>query len=208
MSAYSSRAAAYFAAHAIDPAVAAGLGVAERNGSLVFTVRRPGGRGSFQRSRALAGCVKVLQPKGEPLTMWWPAHPPEFAPTVLLAEGEGDALTVIGALASRPIANLPEHAVAALPGTGFPPRRVAAELLRVECKLAYLAFDGDPAGWRLTRTVGWELDPLGIRVAPLAIPEGADLADVLAATEPERRGERFAELLLGTESPPTIARAA
>jgi hypothetical protein len=142
----------------------------------------------------------MLQPPGQRLEVWWPLGRPEYAPALLLTEGEADALAAISALAARPVAALPEYAVGALPGTGFPVKRLVAELRQAEARFVYLAFDADPAGFRLTRRVGWELDPAGIRVAPLAILEGHDLAETLAAVEPARRGKRLEMLLREAEA--------
>ena len=201
MSAYSPAADGYFKSHAIDPAVAARLGVAERDASLGFTVRRPGGCGSFQRTRPLGGvAAKVLQPRGQRLELWWPAGPPEFAPVVLLAEGEGDVLAALSALVQEPIAALPEHAVGALPGTGFPVERVVEEMRRIECAFCYTCFDADEAGRKLTRRLSAALDLSRIRSASLPIRADRDLADELARVPASLRGQRFAGMLLAAES--------
>lgn len=189
----------YFASHAIDPSFAARAGVAERGASLVFTVTTE--RGSFQRTRRLngRGPAKVLQPRGQSLEVWWPLHRPMYAPTVLLVEGESDALAALSALAATPVRQLAGFEVGALPGTGFPLGRVVEELRGMEARFAYLAFDADDAGRKLTRRLRLALDQVGVRTAQLAIPDGGDLSDVLAAVAPEHRGERFADLLLEAE---------
>ncbi len=204
---YSPAAMGYFADHAISSALAGRLGVAERDGGLVFTVRRPDG-GSFQRVRPLGGRTRVLQPKGEPLRIWWPARPPEYVPVVLLAEGEGDALAALTALEQEPIAALPEFAVASLPGASMPVERIVAELQRIECKFAYLAFDGDEPGRKLARRLSAALDLCRIRSISLPIRAHRDLADELAAVPESLRGRRLGSLLLNAESPAIAARVA
>lgn len=200
MTAYSLSARRFFAERAISPAVAAKVGVAERDGSLVFTVGTLAGD-SFQRTRRLAGAgpTKVLQPRGRPLEIWWPRRRPIVAPTVLLVEGETDALAAQSAMAVTPIRQLAGFEVGALPGTGFPVDRAVEDLRAMEARFVYLAFDADDAGRKLTRKLTAALDLAGMRTAPLAIPDGQDLSDVLAAEHPERRGERFADLLLEAE---------
>lgn len=203
---YSPAAMRYFTDHGISPALAGRLGVAERDG-LVFTVCRPNG-GSFQRVRPLGGRTRVLQPKGEPLRIWWPASPPEYVSVVFLAEGEGDALAALTALEQEPIAALPEFAVGALPGASMPVERIVAELRRVECTFAYLAFDADEAGRKLARRLGAALDLCGIRSTSLPIRDGRDVADELAAAPTSLRGRRLGSLLLDAQSPALTARAA
>jgi len=137
----------------------------------------------------------VLQPRGEPLTIWWPEGVPEYVPVVLLAEGEGDALAVISALAERPQRDLPEHAVAALPGTGFPVKRLLSELVRIETRLAYLAFDADEAGNAYAERVAVALAESGVGTARLGLPTGEDIAEHLSQIEVRLRGFALASLL-------------
>lgn len=195
---WSMRALAYFESHAIDPHLAAALGVAERDDSLVFTVRTE--EGSFQRTRPLDGSpTKVLQPPGQFLAVWWPRGRAEYAQTVLVVEGESDALSAATVLAGGPLGPFNELPIAAIPGTGFPAGRLAAELRRVECEFAYLAFDADDAGRCCTRRVRHALDLARIRSAPVSLSDGADLADAAAAVPKAERGEWMASLLLDAE---------
>jgi hypothetical protein len=190
---WSETARGYFAARGINPRLAAAVGVRERSLSLVFPVRGEGE--PFQRVRQLTGAAKVLQPRGRPLTVWWPRGRPEYASTVLLVEGESDALAAMSALASHPVSDLPGYAVAALPGASFPVDRIADDLRAMESTFVYSAFDADAPGRKLTNRVRWALDEAGILLAPIAIPDGQDLAEVLAAVEPQTRGQRLADLL-------------
>jgi hypothetical protein len=201
-SGYSPRAAAFFAERGIEPAVAARAGVAERGGALTFTVL--GRDGIFERTRRIAGSgpAKVLQPRGRRLELWWPHWRPEYAPSVLLVEGETDALAAASALASGPLTRFDELPIAALPGCGFPVRRLVDELLWVECRLIYFALDADQAGRKFTRQACHALDPEGIRTAVVSLPDGADLAETAVAVAPERRGKWIVELLQGAEAGP------
>lgn len=189
----------YFASHAISPRLAANLGVAERDRSLIFTVATE--TGSFRRTRRLNGCgpAKVLQPRGQSLELWWPRWRPELARTVLVVEGESDALAAASALEAGPPTPFDELPIAALPGCGFPVRRLVEELVRVECRFAYFALDADEAGRKFTRSACRALDFTGIHTAVLSLPEGADLADVAAAKAPDDRAAWMVELLLAGE---------
>lgn len=207
MTAYSATAQRFFEQRGISTAVAARAGVAERDGSLVFTVATA--EGSFQRTRRLSGGpAKVLQPTGQPLAVWWPLGRPLHAPTVLLTEGESDALAALSALAQEPIGALPPHAVASLPGCGYPVDRLAGELRDMETSFAYFAFDADDPGRKLTRKASAALDLASIRSASLAIREGRDLADELARVPESLRGERFAWMLIDAHSAAEAAVAA
>ena len=199
MTGYSPAGERLFASRAILPAVAARAGVAERDGMLVFTVATKSGS-SFQRTRRLGGGGRVLQPRGQSLEIWWPRQRPMYAPTVLLVEGESDALAALSALAVTPIRQLAGFEIGSLPGTGLPVDRIVEELREMETRVAFTAFDGDDAGRKLTRRLSAALDLAGISTARLAIPDDRDLADLLVAEPPERRGERFAELLLAAET--------
>jgi hypothetical protein len=110
----------YFGERAIDPEVAAELGVRESGGAIVFPISREDGS-IFERRRALNGSgPKVMQPKAEPLVLWWPAGRPETGDLGLICEGESDALAALSALAHSPdLAALRDLPVVAIPGTGW-----------------------------------------------------------------------------------------
>jgi hypothetical protein len=166
----------YFSSHGIDPGVAAELGVGQEGGALVF----PHGR-----RRNLSGGAKVIGTAGQGLTLWWPAGPPK-AGAALICEGESDSLAAISAQRQIPpgdtgaayFATVP---VAAMPGTGFPVKRLADELATAGVKEAWLAFDGDEAGRRYTEKATAALTERGVRPLPIDLPDSRDLSDCIAA---------------------------
>jgi hypothetical protein len=115
MMALTSPATDYLKRHAIDPLILAQVGVTEQGGRLIL----PSGR-----STALNGGEKVLQPAGRPRETWWPTGEPEDGATVLVCEGESDALAALSAiglselLAAGDPGRLDSVTVAAVPGTG------------------------------------------------------------------------------------------
>ena len=161
--AYSQAARDYFASHAIDPELAARCGVREAAGSLVYPCRAADGT-SFDRLRSLngAGPAKVKQPPGRPLALWWPLRRPRGAEAVLVCEGESDALAALEPLAESRFA---APAVVAVPGTGFPARRLAEQLGEVGARVAFLALDADEAGRGYAEKVAPALREAGIRPA-------------------------------------------
>ena len=190
--AFSELALAYFAAHAIDPAIAAQVGVSERRGSLVYPC--VDGEGNFERTRSLTeGNKRTIQPTGRPLVCWWPAGRPTRARSVLVTEGEPDALAALSAIAradslpDAPRGLLQTLAVVALPGVGFTPAKLAEELRSVGAEQVVLAPDGDDAGERCVERLAVALAAADLPTSRLALPAGSDLADCLAAasTPPE-----------------------
>ena len=192
MSAFSERALAYFASHAVDPAVAEALGVREEGGRLVYPLGR---------RRSLNGQGHTQQPRGEPLAAWWPCHRPERpGDFVLVCEGESDALAALSALARSPEdAKLRELPVLAVPGTGYPTKRLVDELAAVEPREVLLALDADDAGRSATARVTDALHERGLTVAPVELEDGEDLASYLARLPVERRGEWIANALCDAE---------
>jgi hypothetical protein len=74
--AFTAPALAYFRSHAIMPDVATRAGVREERGALVFRYTARDGS-NFERRRNLAGAVaKTLQPRGVPLSLYWPMGRP------------------------------------------------------------------------------------------------------------------------------------
>jgi len=130
----------YFGAHAIDPELATACGVREVEGELVFPYRTPNGAG-FTRLRSLnGGSAKVKQPPGRSLALWWPLRRPRGAEAVLVCEGESDALAALEPLSESRFASLE---LVALPGTGFPAKRLAEQLVAVGTRDAFLALDAE-----------------------------------------------------------------
>jgi len=72
---FTAHALAYFTERAIEPEVAASVGVREQRGALTFTYAAPDGS-TFERRRNLSGRVKVMQPAGVGLCLWWPEGRP------------------------------------------------------------------------------------------------------------------------------------
>jgi hypothetical protein len=179
----------YLVEHAIDTLTVAELGVTEHHGRL----RYPNGR-----TIALNGDgPKALQPKGTPLELWWPTGTPEDGATVLVCEGESDALAAVSAIGLSEIQHQgdPHHplagiTVATIPGTGYPAGRLAEDLRGVG--VAILGYDGDQAGRDATARDAVELDKAGIACHDLAIPDGRDVADCLAALDPTAGTSRTA----------------
>ena len=139
---------------------------------------------TYTRRRDLADEDKrTVQPKGEPLILWWPAGRPEPGTDVLLTEGEPDALA---AQSTRPDRGL---AVAALPGTAMPVNRITAEL--ASAANVYLALDGDKAGRDAADRIGRALQPFTtLRIVKLG--DGEDLASRLYAQDDRREWLRNA----------------
>jgi hypothetical protein len=194
---YSEPALRFLVARAIEPEVAAELGVTERGDAIVFPYTARDGT-TFERSRSLngAGPAKVRQPTGQPLDAWWPAARPsgDDARLVLVTEGESDALAAICALRVGPLAELRDLPVLAIPGTGYPVDRLADELAAVGAREALLAMDADDAGRKYAKRAAEALRARGVRPIPVELLDGTDLAACLAAVED--RGEWLAETLI------------
>jgi hypothetical protein len=192
---------AYFAAHAIDPAVAESVGVTGHGDRIAFPYADAAGR--FERTRQLTGDAKTRQPHGRPLAVWWPGgrpDRPDHDETVLVAEGESDALaalTAAGDASLHPAAAgiLGGVRVAAVPGASFPADRLVAELVGLGVKRVVLAPDADAAGDQFAERAAEELSAAGIASARLPLPEGRDLADCLAATAEAERSEHLANMI-------------
>jgi hypothetical protein len=176
--AFSESTIAFLRARAIDPDVAADIGVQEERDELIF----PGGR---RRSLNGAGPTKVIQPKGKSLRLWWPeGHPADLSALALVCEGETDALAGLSALRAVPSgADLGAIAVTAIPGTGYPIKRLVQELRDAGIGVSLLALDGDEAGHSYTNRAEGALRDAGIRAVVVEMPEGSDLAEVLAGAD-------------------------
>jgi hypothetical protein len=175
----------YLCARAIDSTIIGELGIVEHNGRLIY----PNGR-----SIALNGNgPKARQPAGVPLELWWPHGEPDNGATVIVCEGESDALAVLSMIglskilywdapADDPLAGL---VVAAMPGTGYPAGRLADDLAGVG--VAVLSFDGDDAGHKATMRAAEALSAARIGHCDLAVPDGSDIAGHLASLGPDDR---------------------
>lgn len=179
----------YLREHAIDPEVAAKLGVREAGGAIIFPIARPDGS-TFERRRPLRpGPAKTTQPAGEPLRLWWPQRRPEAGDLVLVLEGESDLLAALSARSYGPhIPGVTDMPVAAVPGTGYPVDRLVEELAGFGVRQALLALDADDAGRAYGDRAVAALRSAGVQPAPVELPDGHDLSDVLSelGSAPER----------------------
>ncbi len=181
MSAFFSQVARdYFAAHAIDPEVAAAFGVREEAGHLRYPYSAADGS-RYYRERPLSGAgqVKAKQPRGQPLELWCPLGPLRNE-AVIVCEGESDALAAIEPLSESRYSEL---LIVAIPGTGFPPTRLANRLAQAGVREVFLALDGDDAGRSYSVRAVEALDAAGIAAIRLELGDGTDLADNLARAE-------------------------
>lgn len=171
---YSPAVAAYLERHAIDLDIAYRLGVRYDRDTVVYPYTAPDGH-TYQRRRDLNDPKRrTKQPPGEPLTLWWPAGRPEGGSSVLLCEGEPDALAALTALEGREDA----PTVCGLPGTTTPPPTIAAELGQVGT--LYLALDGDEAGRDCADKIARALQH-HVELRVVEFDEEQDLADRLAS---------------------------
>lgn len=202
-SAYSAAALAYFRDHAVDPDVAAQVGVLERAGSLVYTYAAGEDGSTYQRTYALSpnGGPRARQPAGQGLTLWRPTE--RLGPTALVCEGESDALSAITALSRAPRPELRQLPVFAVPGTGYPARRLSEDLRALDVVDALLAFDADEAGRAYAAKAADALQGVGIHPIPVELPEGKDLADTAASVE--QAGRWLAGLLADSQAAAEVA---
>ena len=104
---FSPAVAAYIERHAIDLDLAYRLGVRYSGDTIAYPYTTRDGR-TFWRRRALNNPERrTKQPTGEPLILWWPAGRAEAGSSVLLCEGEPDALAALTALEGRAPAGRP-----------------------------------------------------------------------------------------------------
>lgn len=177
---------AYLREHGIDLDFARQVGVdvgGVDSNRIAYTYRRPDGS-TYARQRHLTGkyAGKTMQPSGEPLSLYWPLGRKGRA--TFLGEGEPDALTAGQRLRSEDLpAPLDGLTVAAVPGATFPADRAAKELHDAGAEVVYTAFDGDDAGRQAAARIGESLREVGIEVLNIALPDGQDVADVLAAAD-------------------------
>jgi hypothetical protein len=197
---FESAALDYLRSHGIKPEIALEAGVRSEGDSLVYTVTRADGS-TFERRRPLSG-NRTFQPQGEPLTPWRPCQNGAGADMGLVTEGEGDALAAVTALREAPLDFLRELPVFAVPGTGYPVERLAAELCGSYCEV-WLAFDGDEAGRSYQAKAAKVLAAAGIRPIPVELPPGRDLAECVAAADDP--GDWLANALVDAEAEAQVA---
>lgn len=180
----------YMEARAIDPQIAAELGVkGEPPNNRARELHFPNGR------RRVLKTGRVLQPKGKQLEAWWIPPPEEPSwEAVLVCEGESDALAVRSYLPyvveSSGLRHLP---ILCIPGTGFPVERLRNELVG-RVREALIATDADEAGEAYYARAHDELVDVGIR--PVRVEAEPDLAEWLANMPEAHRPFRLADLLV------------
>ena len=160
--------------HAIDRELAREL-LGYQDDCLLFYYEGPDGD-SYARRRTADG--KMLQPKGMPLSCYWPLGQADGA-WVLLCEGEGDALAAASILDKTDHVALNGLCPVGLPGTGAW-KRAVEELVDARVSRCYVCLDADDAGRGATAKLVPALTEAGIEVCPIELPEGYDLADLLA----------------------------
>jgi hypothetical protein len=181
---YSPAVLGYFAAHGIDPGVAASAGVTANDRRVAYPYVDADGR--YERVRVLDGDAKTQQPRGRQLCPWWPAGTPDEPETVLVCEGESDALSALTAIrAASGVAEgiLAGVKVVGVPGATFPAERLAGELQARGVQVALLASDMDAAGEQFAERSAAALRAAGIRSARVPLRAGSDLAESLAAAD-------------------------
>lgn len=132
---------------------------------------------------------KIRQPAGTKLKPWYLRGKPNEGQSLLVTEGETDAL----AAESH---NATGVAVVSIPGSSTPPERFVQQVEALGGPKVYLAFDGDEAGRAATKKFVEALSSVCV-VAVVPIEEGSDLSDTLvASSEPS---ETLADLLSAAE---------
>lgn len=181
-----------FKSKAINPGIAMQVGVAEDGGRLVY----PTGR-----FRSLDGRGrKHDQPKGTKLEPWM-LYAPEEGGSLILCEGETDALAAASALGSMTLIGGKDPGLWSIPGTGTPTGRVVEALRESGAQTVIVATDADEAGDKWAEKFATELAETNLHHRRIELPLGSDLSDVLAGVEPGDRGETLGRLL----APPPVA---
>jgi Protein of unknown function (DUF3631)/Toprim-like len=194
---FNDAAIAYFASHAIDPKIAAQVGVGFRWGELTYPY---GGNDTdpYVRARDLVN-GKTIQPKGTKLEPWLPVG--ATGAFLLVCEGESDCLAAITALYEiidrsedgeaiapelYPRDDLPQPLKGAVP-VALPGAGACHDLIvsRAGDRAGgmTIAFDGDPAGRNAAEKLRRNAEEMRIDASVVDLPDGRDLADVLAAAD-------------------------
>lgn len=192
----------YFHEHGFTAKLARDFGVVVSGAAIHY--RCFDGAGAFFRTRDLDAERKATrQPKRRKLDVCYFKGKPSAAQRIdlLVCEGEPDALAAEQArrepgtrFAASALVRL---RVAFLPGTATPAHKVIAEVERLQPRDVYLAFDGDYAGHAAAERIfeeraGHYMHARKANFTRLPIPEGQDLADVLAAN---RGGDTLGSLI-------------
>ncbi len=188
---YSDAALVYMREHGILPALAKRVGVREEPGALVWPTDDADGQPAPRRLTLNGTGPKVRGEAGRSLGVWWPGGRPKRAESVLVCEGESDALAALSTLVSSEedtdgsVSFLRGliGGVLSLPGTGFPPERLVEGLSSVGAGFVALALDADEAGRRAARSAMEAVRAAGMQVVVLNLPDGRDLGDCVAATD-------------------------
>jgi putative DNA primase/helicase len=171
----------YLSEHAVDPATAWALGVRGVD-ELIYPYPSPKTKQFVRRRPMGPGKNRTLQPDGVNLCLWWPQeHPIHDEDVVLLCEGEPDALAAVCALLHGRF----EATIAAVPGTGIPAARIAAEISATTATEVCLCLDPDESGRALRGRLVGELSKADLRISELILEEGHDLADTLRQQGPD-----------------------
>lgn len=172
---FSTLAMSYFAGHAIDPRLAWQCGVREQRGDIVWPTVDADHRPSPRRRRLGNGPgPKVRGLAGRSPGVWWPLGRPLSlrGGDVMVCEGESDAMAAASLLnGCNTVSAISGHVRSAV---------LAAELRSVGATVAALAFDGDIAGARTADRLAADLVAQGIGARIMHMPQGNDLASVLA----------------------------
>lgn len=206
---FSDRALAYLTEHAIRPEVAHAAGVREDANALTLPCLDAEGLPTVRRRTLNGSGPKVMGEAGRSLGLTWWHQPPETVERVIVCEGEADALAALSAIRDSGSAArmLARAAIVSVPSTGFPPDRLVRALSAAGARAAALAYDSDDAGRKAGERARVALVEAGITAFPVRLPEGADVADLLARVQPSDRAEALANALLNSECspPPPVA---
>lgn len=201
---FSDRALAYLTEHAIRPEVAHAAGVREDANALTLPCLDAEGLPTVRRRTLNGSGPKVMGEAGRSLGLTWWHQPPETVERVIVCEGEADALAALSAIRDSGSAArmLARAAIVSVPSTGFPPDRLVRALSAAGARAAALAYDSDDAGRKAGERARVALVEAGITAFPVRLPEGADVADLLARVQPSDRAEALANALLNSECGP------
>ena len=161
--------------HAIDRELAREI-LGWQDDCLLFYYEGPDGE-SYARRRTSQG--QMMQPKGMPLSCYWPLGQAEGEWWTLLCEGEGDTLAAASVLNRTNHDALNGLQPVGLPGTGAW-KRAVEELADANTTRCYICLDADEAGRAATAKLIPALHEAGIEACPIELPEGKDLSDCLA----------------------------
>jgi putative DNA primase/helicase len=174
----------YLDDHAIDPDVAAAIGVTGTGSEITYPYIASDGT-EFVRRRNL-NQARTLQPVGQGLELWRPV-PIVTGNTLIVCEGEPDCLAAISALYEVEGGELVRRRDLPPPLQGLVPIAVPgvgachAQLAKLKTE-AWVIFDGDDAGRTSAKKLADRLQAASTPVHIIDLPDGRDLADLLHAT--------------------------